>query len=219
MKVSIFAKKNKPFVKEVIEYLKSYSKDVYIYEGDNGDPFPKTAFSNDPGLVISYLSPWIIPQEILSKANPGAINFHPGPPEYPGIGCFNFAIYNREITYGVTAHKMDEKVDKGKIIGVKRFSFRKSDSVYKLSIKSYKHMLLLFYKVVKYINKYNNFPVCQEQWKRKPYRRLELEQLCKIEVGMEKEEIARRIKATTYPNMPGAYLEVDRYKFEYNPNR
>lgn len=219
MKASVFVKKNKPFVKEVIEYLKEHFKDICIYEGNNGDSLPKAAISTDPGLVISYLSPWIIPQEILSKANPGTINFHPGPPEYPGIGCFNFAIYNRETAYGVTAHKMKRRADRGEIVGVRRFPFRGSDSVYELSVKSYRHMLSLFYEVMDYIVKYNDFPVCQEQWKREPYKRRELEQLCKIETNMEKEEVARRIKATTYPNMQGAYLDIAGYKFEYNPNR
>ena len=219
MKVSLFLKKDKPSTEEVIKYLKDHFKDIRIYTGSNGDPFPKTAYSKNPGLVISYLSPWIIPKEILNKAKPGAVNFHPGPPEYPGIGCFNFAIYNNETSYGVTVHKMHEKVDRGEIIGVKRFSLKGSDSVYKLSLKSYKHMLSLFYKVMNYIVKHNDFPVSSECWKRKPYRRWELEELCKLEAKMTKKEIARRIKATTYPNMSGAYLEAAGYRFEYKPNQ
>ena len=38
------------------------------------------------------MSPWVLNNKILKKTNMYNINFHPGSPKYPGIGCFNFAI-------------------------------------------------------------------------------------------------------------------------------
>ena len=49
------------------------------------------------------------------------INFHPGSPEYPGTGCTNFAIYNKEKEYGVTCHYMKTSVDSEILSQVKRF--------------------------------------------------------------------------------------------------
>ena len=49
--------------------------------------------------------------------------------------------------------------------------------------------------------------------------RRELEELCKVTIDMEEEEIKRRIRATTYPGMPGAYIEVSGYKFSCSPDR
>tara|TARA_B100000315_G_C14171228_1_gene404646 strand:- start:339 stop:515 length:177 start_codon:yes stop_codon:yes gene_type:complete len=47
-----------------------------------------------------------------------------------------------------------------------------------------------------------------EEWKRKPFTRRELDRLCVISKDMTEDEIERRIKATTYPGKPGAYIEL-----------
>ncbi len=65
--------------------------------------------------IISFVSPWIIPENLLNSAQKAAINFHPGPPDYPGTGCYNFALYEGTKKYGVTAHHMEKKVDTGNI--------------------------------------------------------------------------------------------------------
>lgn len=219
MKIALFTKVDKPFVEEIIQYLNGYFNNVIIYKGKAGDPLPVRSFDDSQDILISYLSPWIIPKEILKKTLLWNINFHPGPPEYPGIGCFNFAIYNEEKSYGVTAHLIEERVDSGRIIAVKRFSISEKDTVYSLSMKSYECMLALFFESMSAILNKNAIPSSNESWKRNPYTRKELEDLCRINIGMTEEEIKRRIKATTYPKMPGAYIELFGYRFEYNIKR
>jgi methionyl-tRNA formyltransferase len=219
MKINLFTKIDKPTVKECIEYVKGHFNYVSVYQGKVGNPFPLEACNNSPDIVFSYLSPWIIPPKILNKTKLWNINFHPAPPEYPGIGCFNFALYNNEKMYGVTAHHMEEKVDVGKMIAVKRFPIVDSDSAYSLSIKSYSALFLLFIEVVDGIIINKSLPASADTWKRIPYTRKELEKLCKVTLDMKEEEIKRRIRATTYPGMPGTYIEVSGYKFSYNPDR
>ncbi|NQT06207.1 MAG: hypothetical protein HQ575_01555 [Candidatus Omnitrophica bacterium] len=218
MKVTLFTKPEKYTVKEVIEYLKRHSEKLTIYPGGVKDPFPKQPYNESPDIIISYLSPWIIPSKILKRTKLWNINFHPGPPEYPGIGCFNFAVYNNEKTYGVTAHIMDKKVDTGKIISVKRFRLLESDSIYNLSMKSYDEMFSAFLDVMNFVLDRKELPHCTEKWKRKPYKRNDLEALCKISPRMSKKEIAKRIKASTYPDMPGAYIDLSGYRFEHDPD-
>ena len=48
-----------------------------------------------------------------------AINFHPGPPEYRGVGCVNYAFFDNVKSYGCTAHRINQKIDNGPIIDVK----------------------------------------------------------------------------------------------------
>jgi len=206
-------------VPEVIEYAKNKFHAFDVYTGKVGNRFPENLYIKPYDILISYISPWIVPENILKNTRLWNINFHPGPPEYPGIGCFNFAVYNNETFYGVTAHVMEKHVDKGKIIGVKRFELLQEDTVYSLSIKSYSYLFSLFIEVIDYIAKHKNIPHSEETWKRKPYTRRELEDLCKIDLNMNKDEIERRIRATTFPNMPGAYIEIHRHKFEYNERR
>jgi len=219
MKIILFGKNKKPGIREVIEYLNIHFKELKIFLGDKKDKFPIEAKHNPPDILVSYISPWIIPEEILIKTKLWNINFHPGPPNYPGIGCANFAIYNREKIYGVTAHLMEKKVDSGKIIGVKRFSILKSDNVYTLTLKSYGFMLSLFFEIFDYIIENNKLLECDEKWTKSPYTRKQLEELCVITPNMSEEEVKRRLKATQFPGMPGAYIKLYNYKFEYNDKR
>ena len=59
--------------------------------GRRGDGWPRDVDTWTGDFIISYLSPFILPKALLERAGRAAINFHPGPPEYPGIGCTNFA--------------------------------------------------------------------------------------------------------------------------------
>lgn len=219
MKVDLFTKKDKPTSEDVIEYLNKNFEECTIYNNKRTDEFPKEAESKSRDILISYISPWVIPSNVLKRTRLWNINFHPGPPAYPGIGCTNFAIYNAEKVYGVTAHIMEEKVDTGKIIAVKRFPILPSDSVYSLTTRSYEHLLSLFFEVMDFISANEAIPESNEAWKRAPYTRRELEELCRMSSDMTRGEIERRVKATTYPEMPGAYVDICGYRFEYNPNR
>ena len=216
MKASLFIKKDKPGTEDLIRYMKDRFESLFLFAGQRGEEFPEHAFEVDQDVLISCLSPWVIPKEILDKTVLWNINFHPGPPEYPGIGCFNFAIYNGEKCYGVTAHIMEEKVDSGRIIAVRRFDVSEDESVYSLSIKSYEHMMKLFFDVMDAALAGRELPFSDEAWTRKAYKRSELEALCRIEPDMTKDEIERRVRATRYPGMPGAYIEIDGHRYEYN---
>lgn len=217
--IAIFAKKSKSNVNEVISYLKEHFDKTYVFLGEKGDKIPEKAYSLNPDILISYISPWIVPKIILDNTKYWNINFHPGSPEYPGIGCTNFALYNNEKIFGVIAHIMEAKVDTGKIIGIKRFPIIKSDTVYSLTLKSYGYLFNLFFEIIDFIILNKKLPDCYEIWQRNPYTRKELEELCKIDINMDTAEIARRIRATYYPQMPGAYFNIEGMKFEYNPNR
>ena len=132
MKICFLTKIEKLGVKEAIAYTKKAVKNLDcldIYHGKPKDKIPEKLFNTKYDLLISYISPWIIPEIVLLKTKKWNLNFHPGPPEYPGIGCFNFAIYDSVDQFGATAHIMEPKVDTGEIIGVERFSITKNETV------------------------------------------------------------------------------------------
>ena len=219
MKIILLGKDNKLGTGKVIEYLNAHFKEVKIFLGESKDKFPIEAGYYSPDILISYISQWVVPEEILNKTKLWNINFHPGPPNYPGIGCTNFALYNREKIYGVTAHLMEKKVDSGKIIAVKRFPILESDNVYSLTMKSYRLLLSLFFEILDYIVKNNSLPECDEKWTKTPFTRKQLEELCVITQNMSEEEVKRRVEATQFPGMPGAYIKLYNYKFEFNEKR
>jgi methionyl-tRNA formyltransferase len=212
MELLFFGIKGDKNAKIAANYLKEIYPETIIIFGERKERFPEDISSWKGDYIFSYLSPWIIPNSLLERAKKGAINWHPGPPEYPGIGCTNFAIYNGEKEFGITCHYMAKKVDTGKIIEVKHFSILKNDTVYSITQKCYTQILSSFFSIVEKITNGEELPISNEKWKRKPYTRKELDALCVIVPSMELEEIEKRIKATTY-DRPWAYTEIKGKKF------
>ncbi|MBD3204697.1 hypothetical protein GF327_10480 [Candidatus Woesearchaeota archaeon] len=195
MKILMLSKKNK-HCNKVSKYLLNYFPNSKILIGEKGESLPKIDESYD--YLISYLSPWIIPEYILDKMK-FSINFHPGCPKYPGIGCYNFAIYNQETEYGVTCHHMLPKVDSGSIIKVNRFRINKEITVKELKDISMKNMFFQFSQIMTYIKNNKELPNSEEKWQRVPYKRKDLQRLCKLDISMNNKEIKKRVQATFFP--------------------
>lgn len=198
LKVLFIGKSDDPYSKYAGEYVCLHFPETLAIYGKRGEEFPQAAKEWKGDIIVSYLSQWIIPQEVLNNAALMAMNFHPGPPEYPGIGCTNFAVYHGVKEYGVTCHHMLAKVDTGKIIMVKRFPVYQHDTVYAITQRCYTLILNLFYEVFDYIIQGKPVPQSSENWTRRPYLRKELNWLCKITPDMNIDEINRRIKATNF---------------------
>lgn len=207
MSLLFIGKIDDPACRRALEFVELHFPGAVKVLGRRGAPFPDDLLSWKGDYLVSYLSPWIIPGALLERAGVAAINFHPGPPEYPGIGCTNFALYNEETVYGVTCHHMAAKVDTGSIIAVRRFPIFPSDTVWSVTQRCYAHILVLFYEILSTIRAGKPLPVSTETWTRRPYRRSELDELCRLTPEMTPEEQARRIRATTYPGMPGPWLD------------
>ncbi|MDQ6757247.1 MAG: hypothetical protein M3004_09965 [Bacteroidota bacterium] len=208
LKILFIRKANDLFADKAEEFILLHYPSAKIVSGTRQQTFPKELYSWGGDIIISYLSQWIIPKEVLQKAKIAALNFHPGPPEYPGIGCTNFAIYNQEDEFGVTCHHMNPKVDTGEIINVKRFPVFETDTVYSITQTCYAYILSMFYEIIYLLMKGENIPSANETWKRKPYLRKELDNLCKLTPDMDIDEIERRIKATHYLH-PWAFMQVE----------
>ena len=216
--VLLVGKSGDPFGKQVCEFLKLTFPAVTVILGRRDDPAPEEFASWRGDLIISHLSPWIIPVSLLRRATFAAINFHPGPPEYPGIGCTNWAIYHEEKIFGVTCHHMAPTVDTGPIIAVRRFPLLSTDSVYSLTQRCYAEILALVHEILSRLAAGMPLPESAETWKRKAYRRSELNALCRIEPDMDAAEVRRRVRATTFPGAPGAYIEIGGVCFRHIPD-
>ena len=53
----------------------------------------------------------------------------------------------------------------------------------------------------------------KETWKRHPYTRSQLDDLCRIPLNVSKEELKRRIRATRFPGYPEPHLELHGKRF------
>jgi methionyl-tRNA formyltransferase len=151
MKILFIGKKGDFYCKQAVEFVKLHFREPDIVLGKRGDSLPELARWWHGDYIISYLSPWIVPGYLLDKARRAAINFHPGSPRYPGIGCTNFAVYDEALFFGVTCHHMAVKVDTGPLIAVKRFPLYEADTVWSLTQRCYAHILSLFYEIMEVI--------------------------------------------------------------------
>lgn len=183
--------------------------------GRHGDPLPDLATAWTGDAIVSYLSRWIVPKALLSRARV-SINFHPAPPEYPGIGCTNFAIYDVARDYGVTCHHMADQVDRGDIIAVRRFPILASDDVAALLERTYDYQLALFYDVMGALVLEDALPQSPERWRRRPYTQRDLNELARISPEMSAEEVGRRVRSTTYQEWRPE-LRVHGFRFVYQP--
>ncbi|HEY8688104.1 MAG TPA: formyltransferase family protein [Chitinophagaceae bacterium] len=207
LRILFIGKADDFYSRQAADFILAHYPSAKIIYSERQQPFPQELFNWNGDLIISYLSQWIIPQILLQNASLAALNFHPGPPEYPGIGCTNFAIYNKADQFGVTCHHMASKVDTGDIVAVKRFPVFETDTVYSITQQCYSHILNMFYNIFSLIMKGENIPASKEIWMRKPYLRKELDELCRLTPDMDLKEIEHRIKATNY-TQPWAFMQV-----------
>jgi methionyl-tRNA formyltransferase len=181
-----------------------------------GDPLPAQARDWRGDYILSYLSRWVVPADLLARAGRAAINFHPASPDYPGIGCNNFALYEDAREYGVTCHHMAPRVDTGRIIAVKRFPMRPDDTVETLLKRTYEHQMELFLEIADLLAAGKPLPVSSEKWTRPPFTRTQFDELFRITPGMSKDEIARRVRAVSYREWQ-PFVDLDGFRFEYKP--
>ncbi len=94
-------KTDDPYCARALEFCQENFAQVSYSLGKWGDPLSDDIRRWEGDYIISFLSRWVVPEEILKHARKAAINFHPASPEYPGIGCNNFALYENAKEYGV----------------------------------------------------------------------------------------------------------------------
>jgi len=211
-------KADDPDCARALEYCQKHFSHVTFCLGKWGDPLPEDIRKWTGDYIISYLSRWVVSHELLNHAKNAAINFHPASPEYPGIGCNNFALYEDAKEYGVTCHHMAGKVDTGRIIKVRRFPIYHEDGVDELLTRTYENQMALFLEIVEIMAEGKPLPVSGETWIRPPFSRKQFNELFRITADMSPQEIARRIRAISYKHWQ-PYIELHGFRFEYKPGR
>ncbi len=197
-----------------LEFCQKNFGRVIFCLGNWGDPLSDEILRWEGDYIISYLSRWVVPEDLLRRAKMAAINFHPASPEYPGIGCNNFALYENAKEYGVTCHHMAMKVDTGRIIAVKRFPVNPEDDVASLLKRTYENQIALFFEIAQLMTEGKELPVSSEKWTRAPFTRKQFNELFVIRPDMAQVEIARRIRAISYKQWQ-PYIEIEGFRFEY----
>ena len=130
MNILFFARKNDEISGKCLSHLVELGFEVdTILSCKRGEILPNEFELSTYDYIFCFRSYFILPKSLLDKTKYYNINFHPGPPKYPGSGGVNLALFNEDTEFGVTAHLMDESVDTGHIIECRKFKVHESDNL------------------------------------------------------------------------------------------
>lgn len=202
--VVLFMGRAKCIYSKKIKYLiKKKSKKLYYFESKKiGEKINKKLLKINYDYIFCFRSYCILRKDILKKVKVSAINFHPGLPKYRGTGAINYAIFNNSNSYGSTAHIINNKIDYGKIIDVKKFRINKKSMIDKILDKTYKIMFKQAISVIRNIsvnpNYINNMIKRNKhiKWSNKIGTLKDLNNFYIIDKDIGKKDLLRKIRAT-----------------------
>ena len=191
------------YSKKVKKFLEKNSQKFYYFESSkSGEKIQSKFLKTNYDFIFCFRSFLILKKNILKKVNKAAINFHGGLPEYRGVGCVNYALYDNSEFYGCTAHLINEKVDNGEIIDVKKFRIYKKNSVLEVLAKTNQIMSVLAISTIKNIKKNPHFLKNQiyknkdTKWSNKIKKRKDLNKFYEINKNLKKKDFLNKIRAT-----------------------
>lgn len=164
--------------------------------------------------LVAFCTEVIVPPATLERCAAGAYNFHPGPPEYPGIFPSCFAIYDGATTFGATAHRMTAMVDGGDIVAVSRFDMPPNVDRLHLDGLSFDAVMSLFKETVpRLLDLSTDLSPLGETWTGPARTRKHFEQLCHLPDNVSQEEFERRYRAVGEGPEHALTLEVHGHRF------
>lgn len=152
--------------------------------------------SHENRRLIAFCTPVIVPDTILSALDGPAYNFHPGPPNYPGLYPACFAIYDGASRFGATAHVMTSEIDAGSIVGVEWIEI--PQTIDRLNLEALSHQLVvhLFHRMAPALATSDEpLAIIPESWSGRVTTRQDFENLCEVLPDVSADEFHRRYRA------------------------
>lgn len=160
----------------ITQILSPHTQDTALIRADVGDDMLRLIETGGVTRLIAFCSSQIVPASILKAVNYNALNFHPGPPDRPGYQPTSFAALEGARDFGVTFHKMTERVDEGEIIDARFFAFAPNLSLEEIEIEAYTALARLFAKHAQNLANVDfEFPPAGLEWSGRKTTRHELE--------------------------------------------
>ena len=209
-KVLFFGREKCNATDELLRKLIRYGFDVtFVTSHKRAEDLPEDIYSWGGEYILCFRSLFVLPERLIDRASIAAINFHPAPPEYPGSGCINFALYDEVNEYGVTAHIMNELVDNGEILEVRRFPVTLFDNLPTVLSRTHSELFNLCSDFItgiysdgeNFLRK--KFAASEtEVWRGNARLLKELDAMLKIDVNVSEKELKRIIRATHIKGYP-----------------
>lgn len=219
-RVLFFGRANCSATEKLLSKFGQYGFELtFVTSSQRGERLSEDVCRWEGEYIICFRSLFILPKLLLDRAYVAAINFHPAPPEYPGSGCINFALYDEVTEYGVTAHIMNEHVDNGEILEVRRFPIMPHDSLPTVLDRTHAELFSLcsdfitgiYFEGENFLKKRLVISKA-ETWEGKARLLKELSALKKINKNVSEKELRRIIRATYIEGFPPS-VELHGFKF------
>lgn len=168
-------------------------------------------------FLLNFLSPVIIPARLLRNIRRAAVNFHPAPPQWPGVGSASYALYEEDETFGVTAHVMTEQIDAGPILRSTRFPIVPDDTCETLFARALNFSLFLFYDLAAELASSGEARPNGQTWARPAIRRADFERWMHVAAWDAPDEIRRKVRALRHSQFPGPFVELAGMRFAVLP--
>lgn len=201
-KILIICRYEDKWSHEIVKILKKNFLNVTIfYSRSYKQKVTKKLSSWKGDYILSFRSLLILPEKILNNAKIASINFHPGSPKYRGVGCLNYAVYNEEKYYGVTAHLMKKKIDYGEILKVSKFKINKIKNLDKILLLTHRKLFILARQFIRKIiennlNIENLIKLNRERWVKTIKQKSDLDNFYIIDKNITKKNLQKKLRAT-----------------------
>ena len=222
MSILFFGRYKEKYSKKIFLLLKKNFKNIDVVWSKTYNEKISKKLKLNYDYIFTFRSYLILKSKTIKKAKIAAINFHPGPPKYRGVGCANYAIYEKSKYYGVTAHLIAPKIDSGKIIDVIKFKISQNISLKKLLPKTHFEQYKLAKKIIigiiqdkNYLNNKIKMNL-RTKWSKKIGKKKFLDRFYKLNrINLTKEEFDRYLRSTLYKDIK-PYINIKGKKFTYD---
>ncbi len=206
-------------IPDAVALCRSHFDEVTVVDEDDPAIDDGSLASKPCTLLISFLNEHILSKQFLARTN---VNFHPGPPQYPGRGGASYALYDGAKTYGATAHIMAERVDAGAIILASEFPIDTDECCETLFAKAERSALDLLVRVLATFSDTGKLPPPNGmRWGRRPGTRKHFDEWLILDPA-DRATFDRKIVAAQHSRFAGPYVFVNGLKFGLvndKPNR
>lgn len=146
--------------------------------------------------LVSFTNPVIIPAEWLARIGYGAYNFHPGPPQFPGLAPAQMAVYLDAPLFGATVHHMIAEVDAGPIVACELCIVPPDARPFDLEVRAFALLVKALHALGPHLAQdpapLASIPVT---WARQKSSRRQIADLCAMTMDLAPDEMDRRIRA------------------------
>ena len=159
----------------------------------------------------------IVPAQVLEALQGEVYNFHPGPPERPGLFPSVWSLYHGDKDFGVTIHRMTESVDAGEIIDVQRFGIPEGAhrvDLDQLAFEAGSELITRF--ATRLRNDEPIEPNGQEEWSGPRTTAKDFAALCALPSDVSQEEFERRYRAVGEGPHHALWIDLFGHRFALN---